>query len=634
MKKRSINELLAWTELDNIATQLDDETLVKVGNHVKEVYLIDYNSMSEWRDQYEKGMKITQHVMGKKTTPWPGASNVHYPLIATAVLQFNARAYPEIVRDHTIVKTRVAGKKTQEKVEKAERVSQHMSYQLLHEDSEWEASLDKLLVVLSVCGTAFKKHYYDPLRGKNCSILRPPTCITINADAECLEKATVTDEIMLFKNDIHERIAAELFLDKDYMGDSAGAEPDDDPGELFLEQHCWFDLDNDGYKEPYVVTVHKDSGVVARIVARFEAADVRINEKAEIVKIDAFSHYTDYHFIPNFEGKFWSYGYIYLLLHTNSTINSLLNQLLDAGTLANSPGGVFGKGARLPGGRLQIRPGKWTQANASGVDIKNNIVPIPAKEPSMVLFNLLQFLIQGSEKLISMSEAMSGQVSGSNTTAAEALAVLEQGMKVLNAIYKRIFRQLRKEFKALFILNSRYLPDEVYFTILDDEAAVAKTDYDLRAVDVFPVADPVISSQVERLTKARAALEAGPAVGANMRVLGRMYLKALQFNQEDIDQIIPPQDPNQPSPEQQQMAEELQRYAESLQIQEKQLQQKDRELEIKEFDAETKRGAAITKGINDLAKAEAEEAGTQIAAYTAEQQAAQNRSNVGGQNDK
>lgn len=630
MKKPDINELISWTQLDNIAPELDDETLAKLGNRVIEEYAIDYQSMSDWRDQYEKGMEVAKQVIKRKTTPWPGASNVYYPLVATAALQFNARAYPEIVRDHTVVKTRVAGKKSQEKVDKAERVSQHMSYQLLHEDSQWEESLDKLLIVLSVCGTAFKKHYYDPLKGKNCSVLRPPTCITVHADVESLERARrVTDELVLFKNEIHERVASGMFLDQEYG--SSNEVVDDDPGELFLEQHRWADLDGDGYEEPYIVTVHKDTGRVARVVARFEAADIRMTDDMQIIKIDAFSHYTDYHFIHSFDGKFWSYGYIYLLLHTNKTINSLLNQLLDAGSLANSPGGVFGKGARLPGGRLQVRPGKWTQANASGVDIKNNIVPMPVKEPSMVLFNLLQFLINGSEKLISMSEAMSGQVSGSNTTAAEALAVLEQGMKVLNAIYKRIFRQLRKEFKALFVLNSRYLDEEVYFTVLDDDAAVLRSDYDMQSVDVFPVADPVISSQVERMTKARAALEAGPAIGANMRVLGRMYLKALQFNQEDIDQIIPEQDPNAPSPEQQAMMEELQRYEEQLQAKAKELEQKDRELEIKEFEAETKRGETITKSILNVAKAEAEEAGTQIDAYMAQAQAAQQRASKEGQ---
>ena len=211
------------------------------------------------------------------------------------------------------------------------------------------------------------------------------------------------------------------------------------------------------------------------------------------------------------------------------------------------------------------------------------------------------------------------------------LAVLEQGMKVLNAIYKRIFRQLRKEFKALFILNSRYLDEEVYFTVLDDDAAVFRSDYDLQSVDVFPVADPVISSQVERMTKARAALEAGPTVGANMRVLGRMYLKALQFNQEDIDQIIPEQDPAAPSPEQQAMMEELKRYEEQLQVKAKELEQADRELEIKEFEAETKRGETITKSILNVAKAEAEEAGTQIDAYTAQAQLAQQLASKEGQ---
>ena len=626
MKKRvPITTLAEWTQLDNIATELDDDTLASIANKVIETYNIDKTSMHEWRDKYEKGMKVAQQVMEKKTTPWPGASNASYPLIATAALQFNARAYPEIVRDNTVVKTRVIGEKTPEKEALADRISKHMSYQLLHEDGEWESSLDKLLITLSMCGTVFKKAYYDPLRGKNCSTLRPPTNIVINNDVESLEKApAISDEITLYRNEVHERIKAGLFLDQTY-GDEKTDVTDEDNGELFIEQHRSLDLDNDGYAEPYIVMVHEQSQKVARIVARFEVADIQADEDGEIVRIEAFQHFTDFHFIPCFEGKFWSYGYIYLLLHPNKIINSLLNQLLDAGTLANSPSGVFGKGARLPGGRLQVRPGQWTQAMASGVEIKNNIVPLPAKEPSMVLFNLLQFLINGAEKLISMSEAMSGQVSGSNTTAAEALAVLEQGMKVLNAIYKRIFRQLRKEFKTLFILNSRYLSDEVYFTILDEQNVVAREDYSLQNVDVFPIAEPVMSSQVERLTKARAALEAGPAIGANMRELGRIYLKALQMPQEDIDKIIPQQDPKAPSPEQQAMMEELKRYEEQLQVKAKELEQKDRELEIKEFEAETKRGETITKSILNVAKAEAEEAGTQIDAYTAQAQAAQQR---------
>ena len=273
----------------------------------------------------------------------------------------------------------------------------------------------------------------------------------------------------------------------------------------FLEQCCYWDLDGDGYKEPYIVTVDYGSREVARIVARFRDTDVKYSAKGNIYKINPWDFYTKFSFIPSPDGSFYDIGFGIVLGPINNSVNSLINQLLDAGTLSNLQSGFISKGIRMKGGSVNFTPGEWKYTNTVGEDLKSGIFPLPVREPSQTLFSLLSMMVSVGDKVASVPEIMTGDIPGQNTKATVALAAIEQGMKVFNAVYKRIHRSLSKEYKKLFKLNSIYLDPKEYFTILDEGqeqgTEIAKIDYSLEDVDVVPTSDPNVATEQQKLAK-------------------------------------------------------------------------------------------------------------------------------------
>lgn len=570
----------------NVAEILEDDVLDRIAEQVVEDYDIDRETMMPWLTAMEKGIELASQEITRKTEPWPGASNIKHSLILEACIQFTSRALPEFIRDNKVVKSRIYGADDQsEKAQRAKRVEDYMNYDLMEGMPEWEEGFDRQLSVLAMVGTIFKKTYPCPVSGRNKSVLCLPDKITINQATECLENARrITHEIPLYGNEIEARIRAGAFLDVELKADASQEQPDNDQEHIFLEQHRLLDLDGDGYPEPYAVTVHEADRKVVRIAPLFSTENVRMDIEDDgsfkIVSIEKDDYFSDYHFIRSIDGSFFSYGFGYLLSHAAHTINSLLNQLIDAGSLENSQSGFIGKGARIKGGQISFRPGKWVKADASGVDLKNSIVPLPTKGPSPTLFSLVQFLLQSYYRMISMSEIMSGQISGSNTTAAEAMQAVEQGLKVMNAIHRRIYRGLRKELKIMYKLNYDYLSQEKYERVLDVEGVDPRADFEYDQCDIVPIADPSRSSQMEEVMKLRAVAEMKQVFPEMQNIpLGRRLLTAMRI--ENVDEILPPVDPNQPTPQQIQFAEELERQADALQLQDRELRVKEGELELK-----------------------------------------------------
>ena len=529
----------------NLASAMEDSELSTIGQRCVSGYDLDCVSRSEWEKKTEEGLKIARQIVEIKTYPWPKAANIKYPLIATAAIQFSARAYPQIVLGSDVVKAKVIGKVTQEKEERARRVGAHMSYQLTEQMEEWETDTDQLLTSLPVVGMYFRKTYFDPLFGRNRSISVSPMELVINQKAKSLETARrVSEKVMLYKNDVHERELSEIFVQGccDVMKNS----PDEDEAELFIEQHCWLDLDEDGYQEPYIVMIHKDSNKVCRIVTRYDEDGIKINSKGKIVRIEAVGYYTDYGFLPDPSGDYYKLGFAHLLGPINETINTTINQLLDAGHLANVPGGLLGNGVRIPGGVLKMKPGEFTPVETVGGSLKDNIFPFPIKEPSNVLFQLLGLLTEAGMKLAAVSETMTGEMPGQNTPATTVLAMIEQGLKVFTAIYKRVFRSLKSEYKKLYRLNRLYMDETEYINILDDELAVFGKDYDQKDLDIVPVADPTVSSEAQRLARAQAMLntfQINPTVKGKVAIL-EYYYRAIGV--PDVDKFLPKDELNAP----------------------------------------------------------------------------------------
>ncbi len=552
--------LLKYMQLPNIAPELEDEELSTISNRVVTGYQADEVSRSDWLHDVNEAIDLAKLKRKAKNTPWPNASNVKFPLITTAALQFNSRMYPEIVRNGRVVMCQVLGKDPQGlKAERARRVSSFMSYQLLTETDEWEQGTDSLLHILPVVGTAFRKTYYKPIQGRICSEICLPDSVVVNNDITSIETAQrITHTFNMSTNEIVELMRAGVFSEIDLDILEGYKESETNENHKIYEQHCYLDLDEDGYKEPYIVTIHAPSQKVLRINARFNPEDIARNDDGEIIRIEPLHYFTDYHFIRSPDGGFYSLGFGTLLLPLNSTMNTILNQLIDSASLASLQGGFIGSGLKSRGGDMTLRPGEWKPLDSLGVDISRNIVPINYKEPSPVLFQLLGFLIEHTNRLTSITDALSGTEKGQNTPATTMTALVEQGLKVFNSIMRRQYWSFKKEFSKIYRLNSIYVSPEEYQTFLDEPIETRQdaygnaviADFEDQSLDIKPVSDPNISSDVQRIAKIKyvMSLKESPNLGPllNSKALLLMALEAADI--PNIDVLMGAPEPTAPDP--------------------------------------------------------------------------------------
>jgi chaperonin GroES len=549
----------------------------------------------------DEAMDLALQLVEAKSYPWPNAANVKFPLLTIAALQFASRAYPALVKAPDLVKYRKQGKDPDgAKSGRAMRISSHMSYQLLEQDESWEEDHDKGLLVLPIVGSFFKKSYYDSVAEHNRSRLVLPKNLVVHYFAKSIEEAERKTEVFqLYQREIRERELRGIFTEHEYgqapspiireederQGLSAPFLDDDTP-RTFLEQHRYIDLDGDGYKEPYIVTVDKDTKKVARIVARIksvvteqsveieeiqkrmkalaegvseptneaeldqalrieetlismrERVEALAKQKPKILRIIPVEHYTKYGFIPSPDGGFYDIGFGDIVTPMNETVNTLINQLVDAGTLQNSGGGFLGKGARIKGGKIRFSPNEWHRVNVAGATLRDSIVPLPINPPSDVLFSLLGLMIQYTERIGSVTDAMMGENPGQNTPAYNMSAMLEQGLQVFNGIFKRVYRSFRSELRKLFQLNSIYLDSEEYFTYHDNENRALQVDYTADPKDLIPAADPNAFSNKEKMMKSQAIAErAMMAPGYDPIAVEMRYLESLDI--PDIGEVFP-----------------------------------------------------------------------------------------------
>ena len=472
-------------------------------------------------------------------------------MITNACIQFASRAYPEIIKGNNVVKGKVIGIDTDgKKFEQAQRIGEFMSFQLLNEMEDWEEGVDQMLFTLPAIGCAFKKTYFDSIDRRNVSSLVFADDLVVNYFAESLERAPrATHKVYLYHNEVVERITAGVFIQFDVaeLGQATSnktSDVDDETPHLFLEQHRWYDLDGDGYQEPYIVTVHEESQKLVRIAPRF-ASDGIIRETGEdglvkaegkIIKIKPEQYFTRYIFMPSLDGGFYGMGFGSLLMSTNSAINTVINQLLDAGTLSNRQSGFLGRGLKLGRGKsIKVKSGEWKPVDATGDDLRKNVFPMPVREPSQVLFQLLGLMIESGKELAGMTEILAGNSPGANVPAESVLALIEQGLQVYSAIHKRVYRAQSKEFIKLRRLNALYLDQMTYSTVLDEQAIVQE-DFFNEDFDVVPVSDPNNTTMMQRMLKAKAMLELRGQGLDDMEILKR-YLKAMDI--EDVDGLFP-----------------------------------------------------------------------------------------------
>ena len=624
--KRNVGEL-------NLCDQFADTTLSALGSDIVEMVEMDRASRTDWMESYDKGEKIAMQEREEKSFPWPNAANIKDPLIAVAMMQFAARAGAEVVRGRDVVKNHITGEDPLAlKEERSKRVSMAMSYQCLTQMKEWMPGTDQLLSSLSGPGMYYKKTYYDPSLGRPISLACSPRKIIVHNDAVDLESAErVTHEFDWSRNKVIERIRGKQWADiEDKL------EKDDD-GKLdkFFECHCWQDMDGDGYKEPYTVTVHVDSGAVARIVARYLAEGITEGEKEEgddnkkvkcVAKIEAEHHITEFPFLPSPDGKFHKMGFYKLLGAINEEINTVQNQLIDAGTLQNAPPVFVGKGAKLPSGNFRTAPGRFTPVESTGQALKDNIFIPTLAGPSPVLFNLLGRLDEKGMKLASVSETMMGDEPQANVPATTTLAILDQGLKVFSSILSRLYRAFESEFHKIYRINWLYMDDDEYIKIIDITAEelqklgitehivngpngpivqakkgvrkLVLLDFNPEDCDIQPVMDPSAASEAIRLARANAIYQSDPQNPA----VKRYYFQVLGVPEKQIDEFVPKQAP--PNPAMIKLQADITQMQHKSQLGWEQLELKKREVSLKEYDTATH--AVLQEAQSVLAKANSE----------------------------
>lgn len=543
----------------NLASRFTEQDLVNLGHWVRDGYDRDEQSRSAWARRTQAAMDLALQVVKDKSFPWPTSANVAFPLVTIASLQFHSRAYPALVSGTDVVKCRVVGPDPDgSQQERATRVSCHMSYQVLEEDTCWEEGHDRLLMVLPIVGCAFKKSYYAAGKSHNVSELVFPRDLVMDYYAKSTDTcARKTHVIPLSRNEMHEQMVGGSFVDyteepwfqenaqplvtdaqagQDRRTGSTPPESDESTPFTTLEQHCWVDFDQDGYAEPYIITIEADTRKVLRIVARWgKAEDVQRTASGKVLRIHAEEYFTKYGLIPSADGSIYDTGFGVLLGPLNESVNSLVNQLLDAGTMATTGGGFLGRGAKIRGGSYSFAPLEWKRVDSTGDDLRKNIVPLEVREPSPVLFNLLSLLINYTERVSGSTDMMVGENPGQNTPAETSRAMVEQGMKIYTAIFKRVWRSMKEEFKKLYVLNGTYLETHVKYGSGGYEAL--REDYLQDPNRIVPTADPNVVSENARIQQAvTIKQDAMSTPGYDMDAVTRNLLKAMKV--EGIDTLF------------------------------------------------------------------------------------------------
>lgn len=597
-------------ELDgqiNVIEAFEKQEVDSLGQQAVEEYRIDRESRSEWENIAREAMKAMLQDKRPKNYPFPNASNVRVPLLTTAALQFAARAYPAIVQSPKMVRTEIIGKDTnQDKQARGERVETHMSYQLLKEIKGWESDTDTLLHQIPAIGCAFRKMYYCAEEKRPDARLIPALDFVVNQATTNLETVPrISHRFDLYPHEIQSRIRSGTFAEFDFKSISTdsndeGFRPRNDSQQdalaahSFIEQHRYHDLDEDGFAEPWIVTVHEGSERVVRVAPNYDLKRGTTNRRGQIVYLPRYNYFVKYGFVPDPAGGFYDVGFGLLLRTLSDAVDTTLNQMIDAGHLQNAGGGFIGSGLSLKKSELRFSPGVYHTVNASGDNVRNAIVEMQHSGPSETLLNLLVMLIDFGKQITAVQDILTGE-SQRAQPATTTLAQIEQGLKVFSAIYKRIFRALGDEYRLLYDLNARYPDQEKYLKVLDWQPAglppqiqsgmpampgaappetgaippgasemggppgmdslppemaqpsqapvpIMVEDYAYDDCDIVPVADAHMVTDMQQLAKAQVLMElAGhPTIGPtlNHAEIGKRILQASKI--ENIAEIMPP----------------------------------------------------------------------------------------------
>ena len=520
---------------DNLAEEyLDESEVERIGNMVMDAYTADKESRAEWESMFEKGFELLGLKLSTTSEPFEGACTAVHPLLIESAVKFQSKASEELFPPQGPVKTQVIGNPSIQKEQQSERVQSFMNFQLTEVMPEYFDEFERMLFHLPLVGSSFKKIYYDPASERPVSEFVPVDQFYVSYNATDLRRADrYTHVIYMTPHELQKQIMSGMYRDIDLsepgnfqpstmsqtinsiMGIEFNAEYDKQY--TLLEQHLYLELDEDEFPSPYIVTIEKDSNQVLGIRRNWNENDPTREKKM---------YFTHYKYVPGF--GFYGLGLIHFLGNMTMSATLAMRSLLDAGQFANLPGGFKARGIRIVGGDDPIAPGEFKEVEATGMDLNKAIVPLPYKEPSQTLFQLLGFITQAGQKFADSTDAVVSDASNYGPVGT-TLALIEASAKLFSAIHKRLHKSQKDELRILARLNYEFLPDEqMMIPIPGRELPVTRADFDGR-VDIIPVSDPNIPSQAHRLAQAQLLLQisAQSAPGTyDMREVHRSLLTA------------------------------------------------------------------------------------------------------------
>ena len=542
----------------NLAELLEEDELAKIASDLISNYEEDRSGRQEWEDAYTEGLELLGIKYEDREEPFRGSSGVTHPLIAEAVTQFQAQAYKELLPSSGPVRTQVVGTSTPEVVSQSQRIQDFMNYQIIHVMDEYDPEMDRLLFYLPLAGSAFKKVYFDDILDRAVSRFVPADDLVVPYNATDLASASrVTHVTRMSLNDVRKFQAGGFYRDielepyeqedevRDKERELSGVEKtSSDLDCTLLEVHTDLDLpgfehmhpieeEKTGIKIPYIVTIDQGSEKVLSIRRNYREGDEFYR------KIQYFAHYK---FLPGL--GFYGFGLLHMIGGLGRTATSLLRQLIDSGTLANLPAGFKARGIRIRDADEPLSPGEFRDIDAPGGALRDSLIPLPYKEPSQTLFQLLSFTVEAGRRFAMVADM---QVGDGNQQAAvgTTVALLERGSRVMSAIHKRMYYAQKQEFRMMARVFSESLPPMYPYQLVGVDAMIKQADFDDR-VDVIPVADPNIFSMSQRMALAQTQLQLAQS-NPQMHNLYEAYRRMYEaIGVQNIEAVLPP--PPQPQP--------------------------------------------------------------------------------------
>ena len=535
----------------NLAEFLDDDVLGKLGQDLIEDFDKDIGDRRDWIQTYVDGLKLLGLKYEERTEPWQGACGVFHPMLTESVVRFQSESMMETFPAMGPVKTQIVGAIDVLREEAAARVREDMNYQLTEVMTEYRSEHEKLLWSLPLAGSAFKKVYFDPSKGRQVAVFIPAEDIVVPYGASNIEDAErVTHVMRKTENELKKLQHAGFYSDID-LGDPVvelddiekqkaeenGMSATQDDRYRVLEMHVMLDLEGFEDKEdgeetgialPYVVTIEKGTRKILAIRRNWYEDDA--------LKLKR-QHFVHYQYIPGF--GFYGYGLIHLIGGYAKSATMLIRQLVDAGTLSNLPGGLKSRGLRIKGDDTPIQPGEFRDVDVPSGSIRDNILPLPYKEPSQVLFTLFNQIVSEGRAFASSGDMNVSDMS-SQAPVGTTLALLERTLKVMSAVQARLHYAMKQEFKLLKVIIADYTPEEYAYEPEEGSRAVKKADYDM--VDVIPVSDPNAATMAQKVVQYQAVLQLAQSAPQlyNLPLLHRQMIEVLGI--KNANKLVPVED--------------------------------------------------------------------------------------------